>query len=84
MNLQFNRQSLFTLLLLLALGSPTVAQAPVPSPLDAEVRSAPAEVVLADGWDVGRVTQGRGRTRIVQVCAVVMSIALYIMMRKLH
>jgi hypothetical protein len=78
------RQFVFIGVLLLAMGSPALAEAAERPGAAVEVRTSPAAVVLADSWSMDRLVAGGGRTRIVQVCAVVMSIALFIMMRKLH
>jgi hypothetical protein len=80
---RFIRQFVFIGVLLVAMGSPALAEAAERPGAALEVRAIPA-VVLADGWSMDRLVAGGGRTRIVQVCAVVMSIALFIMMRKLH
>jgi hypothetical protein len=81
---RFIRQLVFVGILLLAMGSSAVAETAVRPRADVEVRAVPAAVVLADSWSLDRLAAGGGRTRIVQICAVVMSIALFIMMRKVH
>jgi hypothetical protein len=80
----FIRQFVLVGVLLLAMGSPALAQADARSRAAMEVHASPAAVVLAENWSVDRLVSGGGRTRIVQICAIVMSIALFIMMRKLQ
>lgn len=78
------RRSALVVLLLLALASPASgASAPRPR-ADVEVHSSPGSIALAGNWSIGKFMASGGRTRIVQMCAVVMCLALFIMMRKLH
>jgi hypothetical protein len=47
--------------------------------------AAPAPVLLAGGWGIGKWFSGSGgRARVVQFCVGTMCIALFIMMRKLN
>jgi hypothetical protein len=90
------RRFFFLGLLLLAAGSPAVAsevrsagsgvcaRSPDACVWSAADRSSLGPVVLADSWSIGKLVAGGGRTRIVQFCVVIMCIALFIMMRKLH
>ena len=82
-------------LLLLAVGPPAAAaevrrpdsRACAVSPeccLWASAYSSPSPIVLADSWSLGKFVTGGGRARIVQICVVVMCLALFIMMRKLN
>jgi hypothetical protein len=77
-------------LLLLALAPPVCAERPTRHGTTAVVCAAgdgdaPATVLLAQGWGIGRWFSGTGgRTRVVQFCVVTMCIALFIMMRKLN
>ena len=73
-------QGFVLLALWLSIEAAPVAAAPASPALE---RAAPATVVVADGA-VGSFVTGGGRARVVQVCAVVMCIALFIMMRKLR
>ena len=51
----------------------------------ADGEAAPAPVLLAQSWSLGRWFSGSGgRTRVVQFCVVTMCVALFIMMRKLR
>ncbi len=77
------RRFVFAVLLLFAMSSPAFAQTAASPRAVVEVHSA-ASIVLADPPSVGKLIYGGGRTRIVQICAVVMSIALFIMMRKVQ
>jgi hypothetical protein len=71
-------------LLLLAGGSRLSALGSSPR-LIAERRTPNADsTVLAQGWSIGKFVAGGGRARIVQICVVVLCIALFIMMRKLR
>jgi hypothetical protein len=81
---RFIRQFVFVGVLVLAMGSPALAEVAERPGAAVEVRTSPAALVLADNWSMDKLVAGGGRTRIVQICAVVMSIALFIMMRKLH
>lgn len=80
---RMKRMVLFLIVLSWATTAPVFAISSAPPREPAEVHSPSAAVVLADGVSIGKLFYGGGRTRIVQVCAVVMSIALFIMMRKL-
>jgi hypothetical protein len=84
MNDRFYRPFVLIGVLLLTMSSPSFAETAEHPRAVAEVRPAPAAIVLADGLSVGKLVYGGGRTRIVQICAVVMSIALFIMMRRLQ
>jgi hypothetical protein len=65
-------------------GTPAPAPAPTAVPRAATVSVAGA-AVLADGWSVKGYFSGLGtRSRIIQFCAFVMCVALFIMMRKLE
>lgn len=79
-----SRQIVFLVVLLFALCSPAFADYDARPRAVAVILPLPAPIVLGDGWSVGKLVSGGGRTRIVQICAVVMSIALFIMMRKLR
>ncbi len=81
---RFIRHFILVGVLLLAMGSPAWAEAVAGPRAAVEVHASPAVVVLADTWSVDKLVAGGGRTRIVQICAVVMGIALFIMMRKLQ
>jgi hypothetical protein len=81
---QFYRQFILTGALLLAMASPALAMPPSSPRQAMQFHTFTSEVLLAESWSVGKLVSGGGRTRIVQICAVVMTIALFIMMRKLH
>lgn len=80
----------FVVVLLLVLSTPAFAaldgQEKNPHPLAAHRSSLVAgpAVVFADSWGVGHFLSGGGRARVVQITVVAMSIALFIMMRKLN
>jgi hypothetical protein len=73
----------FVVALVLAADSPALA-GPAVRQSGTLVHSVPAGVVLPDNWGLGPFLSGGGRTRIVQICVVVLCIALYIMMRKFN
>jgi hypothetical protein len=78
------RRFFLIVLLVLALSPPAFADANVkPRPI-AAVHRASTAVVLFGSWNIGGFSSGGGRTRVVQICVVVMCIALFIMMRKLN
>jgi hypothetical protein len=70
------------LTVLLLSGSPTaLAAGPGETPISP--RAQPAAVMFAESWSIGKFFSGaNSRTRVVQICVVVMCIALFIMMRK--
>jgi hypothetical protein len=71
------------LLLAFLLGAaPEARAAPDASPSTA---AAPAPLLAEGGWNIGSLFIGitQNRTRIIQFCAVIMCLALYILMRKL-
>jgi hypothetical protein len=78
------RQFVLVVLLLWSVKSPAFAGAPVRPGPAAAVRPAPSAIVRADVQNFGHFFTGGGRTRIVQICVVVMCIALFIMMKKLN
>jgi len=78
------RRLFLVVLLFLSVGSPACAEAAQRPPTTVSVGPAPAAIMLADSWNVGKFVAGGGRTRVLQICVVVMCIALFIMMRKLN
>jgi hypothetical protein len=78
------RQFFLVTLLLFAVGSPVCADAADKPRPAAAVRCVSDTVLWADAWSFGHFFTGGGRARIVQICVVVMCIALFIMMKKLN
>jgi hypothetical protein len=78
------RPFLFSFLLFAACSTACAGDAPRLS-ATCHAETPAATVVLAEGgWSLGKYIAGGGRTRIVQVCAAVMCVALFILMRKLQ
>jgi hypothetical protein len=75
-------------LALLWAGSPAVSAAPTNTASNhpSAIRNHQLEkLVLAESWSMGKFLSGAGsRTRVVQICVVVMCIALFIMIRKFN
>jgi hypothetical protein len=75
---------LLGVVLLTATAPPVFAEAAAQSCVAAKTCSTPRPMVRAGSWGIGRLVGPGGRTRIVQICVVVMCIALFIMMKKLN
>ena len=78
------RRFILVVVLLLTGGSPAFAEVAARPRATVEVCPTPAAILLADSWSIGKFVAGGGRARILQICVVVMCIALFIMTRKLH
>lgn len=78
------RQFFLVALLLFAVAPPVCADvARKPHPM-AAVCCASDTTLWADAWSFGHVFTGGGRARIVQICVVLMCLALFILMKKLN
>jgi hypothetical protein len=78
-------QRFVLVVLLLMTVTPTAFAAARARPgVAAKTCAAPGPNVLVASWSIGKFIGPGGRSRVVQVCVVVMCLALFIMMRKLN